>query len=61
LGRCALDRAEGDPEFTQVRHEEMSAFMASVRRVRNDSTASALSDDDEPDALGDVDDSLPDP
>jgi pyruvate dehydrogenase (quinone) len=24
----ALDRAEGDPEFIQVRHEEMSAFMA---------------------------------
>src|ERR687888_308571 len=24
----ALDRAEGDPEFVQVRHEEMSAFMA---------------------------------
>src|SRR4051794_19890196 len=24
----AFDRAEGDPEFIQVRHEEMSAFMA---------------------------------
>ena len=24
----ALDRAEGDPEFIQVRHEEMAAFMA---------------------------------
>jgi pyruvate dehydrogenase (quinone) len=24
----ALDRADGDPEFIQVRHEEMSAFMA---------------------------------
>jgi pyruvate dehydrogenase (quinone) len=24
----ALDRAEGDPDFIQVRHEEMSAFMA---------------------------------
>jgi pyruvate dehydrogenase (quinone) len=24
----ALNRAEGDPEFIQVRHEEMSAFMA---------------------------------
>ena len=24
----ALDRADGDPEFVQVRHEEMSAFMA---------------------------------
>jgi pyruvate dehydrogenase (quinone) len=24
----ALDRAEGDPQFVQVRHEEMSAFMA---------------------------------
>jgi pyruvate dehydrogenase (quinone) len=24
----ALDRAEGNPEFVQVRHEEMSAFMA---------------------------------
>src|SRR5213595_3124623 len=24
----ALDRAQGDPEFIQVRHEEMSAFMA---------------------------------
>ena len=24
----AFDRAEGDPEFTQVRHEEMAAFMA---------------------------------
>jgi pyruvate dehydrogenase (quinone) len=24
----ALDRAEGEPEFIQVRHEEMSAFMA---------------------------------
>src|SRR4051812_8397571 len=25
----AFDRAEGDPEFIQVRHEEMAAFMAS--------------------------------
>ena len=25
----ALDRAKGDPEFIQVRHEEMAAFMAS--------------------------------
>jgi pyruvate dehydrogenase (quinone) len=25
----ALDRAEGDPEFIQARHEEMAAFMAS--------------------------------
>src|SRR5437867_12581458 len=24
----ALDRADGDPEFIQVRHEEMAAFMA---------------------------------
>jgi pyruvate dehydrogenase (quinone) len=24
----AFDRAEGDPEFIQVRHEEMAAFMA---------------------------------
>ena len=24
----ALDRAEGDPEMIQVRHEEMAAFMA---------------------------------
>src|SRR5919109_771168 len=24
----AFDRADGDPEFIQVRHEEMSAFMA---------------------------------
>src|SRR5215212_2768678 len=24
----ALDRAQGDPDFVQVRHEEMSAFMA---------------------------------
>src|SRR5947207_12519661 len=24
----ALERADGDPEFIQVRHEEMSAFMA---------------------------------
>src|SRR5213082_3486092 len=24
----ALDRAEGDPEFIQARHEEMAAFMA---------------------------------
>src|SRR5262252_6093239 len=24
----ALDRADGDPDFIQVRHEEMSAFMA---------------------------------
>jgi pyruvate dehydrogenase (quinone) len=24
----ALDRAGGDPDFVQVRHEEMSAFMA---------------------------------
>src|SRR3954464_9999726 len=24
----ALDRSDGDPEFVQVRHEEMSAFMA---------------------------------
>ncbi|HEX3299170.1 MAG TPA: thiamine pyrophosphate-requiring protein, partial [Actinomycetota bacterium] len=24
----AFDRADGDPEFTQVRHEEMAAFMA---------------------------------
>src|SRR5438045_2516952 len=24
----ALDRANGDPEFIQVRHEEMAAFMA---------------------------------
>ena len=24
----ALDRAEGDPELIQVRHEEMAAFMA---------------------------------
>src|ERR671937_2262953 len=24
----ALDRAEGDPDFIQVRHEEMAAFMA---------------------------------
>lgn len=24
----ALDRAEGDPEFIQTRHEEMAAFMA---------------------------------
>jgi pyruvate dehydrogenase (quinone) len=24
----ALDRADGHPEFIQVRHEEMSAFMA---------------------------------
>src|SRR5438445_12156089 len=24
----ALDRADGDPEFVQVRHEEMAAFMA---------------------------------
>src|SRR3954454_1205478 len=24
----ALDRAKGDPEFIQVRHEEMAAFMA---------------------------------
>src|SRR4051794_26517629 len=24
----ALDRAEGDPRFIQVRHEEMAAFMA---------------------------------
>jgi pyruvate dehydrogenase (quinone) len=27
----ASDRAEGDPEFIQVRHEEMSAFMACSR------------------------------
>ena len=26
----ALDRAKGDPEFIQVRHEEMAAFMASA-------------------------------
>ena len=24
----ALDRADGDPEFIQARHEEMAAFMA---------------------------------
>src|SRR5216110_2919350 len=24
----ALDRADGDPDFIQVRHEEMAAFMA---------------------------------
>ena len=24
----AFDRAEGDPEFIQTRHEEMAAFMA---------------------------------
>jgi pyruvate dehydrogenase (quinone) len=24
----ALNRADGDPEFIQVRHEEMAAFMA---------------------------------
>ena len=24
----ALDRADGDPDFVQVRHEEMAAFMA---------------------------------
>src|SRR5436305_8074524 len=24
----ALDRADGDPQFIQVRHEEMAAFMA---------------------------------
>ena len=26
----ALDRAEGDPELIQVRHEEMAAFMAAA-------------------------------
>src|SRR3954470_17872381 len=26
----ALDRAEGDPEFIQARHEEMAAFMATA-------------------------------
>jgi len=26
----AFHRAEGDPEFIQVRHEEMAAFMASA-------------------------------
>jgi glyoxylate carboligase len=26
----AFDRAKGDPEFIQVRHEEMAAFMASA-------------------------------
>ncbi len=25
---CALNRADGDPDFIQVRHEEMAAFMA---------------------------------
>ncbi len=37
----ALNRADGDPEFVQVRHEEMAAFMACAHAKFTGRSASA--------------------